>query len=209
MGERLPVRRGVSMTQLILIRHGSTDAVGKLLSGRAAGHALNTQGRAQIRALAAGLREVHLQAVYSSPLERARDTAAALASGRGLPVLEREALTDIDFGNWTGRAISELREDPLFVAFNCRRTLGHPPEGERICRVQARMVDTLQELIELHPSSAVAVVGHADPIRLALAFFIGIPVDLAHRLEVEPASASALELSADDVRLLYLNRTYP
>lgn len=196
------------MTLLILVRHGTTDAVGKVLSGRAAGYPMNDAGWAQVRALSDGLAGLSIDAVYSSPLERALQTAAALASPRGLSASVDERLSDIDFGAWTGRAISELRNESSFWRFNKQRSLAEPPLGERISQVQARMVAALHDWIALYPQGTVAVVGHADPLRLAIAFFIGLALDHAHRLEIEPASASALEFVGDDVRLLHLNHKY-
>lgn len=197
------------MTRLLLVRHGTTDAVGKVLSGRASGYPLNEAGLAQVHVLRDGLSALEIAAVYSSPLERAVQTAAVLASPRGLPVTVDERLSDIDFGAWSGRAISELRNDAKFLHFNRQRSLAQPPLGERISQVQARMVAALHERVMLHPQGTVAIVGHADPLRLAIAFFIGLAVDHAHRLEIEPASESTLEFLGDDVRLLHLNHKYP
>ena len=196
------------MTLLILVRHGTTEALGKVLSGRAPGYSLNAEGWAQIRALKTGLATLHLDAVYTSPLERAMTTAAALASPRELPVRIDERLSDIHFGTWTGRAISELSHDPGFIHFNAQRSMGHPPGGERTSEVQARMVSALQEWVEQFPRGTLAVVGHADPLKLAIAFFIGLSADHARRLEIDPASTTALELVGHGARLLHLNQKY-
>ena len=193
------------MTVLCLVRHGTTDAVGNSLSGRMTGVPLNREGAEQAARLGSFFASAPLAAVYSSPLERALQTASAIALSHGLPVQERADLTDIDFGEWTGKSLNELRDDVTFRRFNQQRALGCPPKGEPASEVQARMVRASFEIARLHPRSSVVVVGHADPVRAALAFFLGMSLDLAQRLEISPGSISRLELD-DDVRLGYLNQ---
>lgn len=193
------------MTMLCLVRHGTTDAVGAWLSGRMTGVPLNREGAEQAARLGAFFASAPLAAVYSSPLERAVQTATAIALSHGLPVQQRADLTDIDFGEWTGRSLNELRGDNAFHRFNQHRALGCPPKGEPAFDVQARMVRALSEIARLHPRSSVVVVGHADPLRAALAFFLGMSLDLALRLEISPGSVSRLELG-EDVSLACLNQ---
>jgi len=193
------------MTLLLLIRHGSTDAVGKILAGRATGHELNALGVAEARALGSMLKSAELRAIYSSPLERALTTAEHIAAPHDTPVQVREALTDIDFGAWNGRRVSALIETDEFRLFNGHRSIACIPEGERVIDVQARMVQALLEIRSAHRNGTVAVVGHADPIRFALAYFLGLSIDHAHRLEVSPGSLAGLELSDHDARLLFSN----
>jgi broad specificity phosphatase PhoE len=189
------------LTRLLLVRHGLTDAVGKLITGRLSGYPLNPAGQAEAEALADALSNRKLAAVYSSPLERALHTAARIASRHGLAVIEREALTDIEFGDWSAQAIATLETQAAFRRFNRHRAFCAIPNGERVVRVQARLVDALTDIAEAHPTSCVVVVSHGDPVRLAVAFFLGLPVDLAQRLEIGTGSVSELELFEDDVRL--------
>jgi len=199
-----PAHGASGPTVLWLVRHGITDAVGNWLSGRLAGVPLNREGTEQAARLGSFFASQALAAVYSSPLERALDTAAAISRPHGLTVVERADLTDIDFGQWTGSSLSELRNDPAFHRFNQQRALACPPKGEAAFEVQARVVRALSELTRLHPGSSLVVVAHADPLRAALAFLLGMSLDFAERLEISPGSATRLEIAAN-VRLCGLN----
>jgi broad specificity phosphatase PhoE len=193
------------MTLFLLVRHGATDAVGKVITGRLPGYPLNETGRAEAAALAAALSRLKLDAAYSSPLERARETAAAVAAPHAIDVVEIESVTDIDFGLWNAQAIDALEALPEFRRFNQHRAFCGIPDGERVSRVQARMVDALAEIAEAHPGGTVLVVSHGDPIRLAIAFYLGLAVDHSQRLEISTASVTALELNDGDAKLLTLN----
>jgi broad specificity phosphatase PhoE len=193
------------VTLFLLVRHGLTEAVGKIIAGRLPGFPLNEKGRAEAAALAASLSALKLDAIHSSPLERARETAAIVAAPHGSSVVENEALTDIDFGRWNAQPISHLESIPAFQRFNQHRAFCGIPSGERVSQVQARMVDALAEVAEAHPSGTVVVVSHGDPIRLAIGFYLGLGVDLVQRLEIGTGSVSALELSEQDAKLHALN----
>jgi len=193
------------VARLLLVRHGSTDAAGKILAGRALGHELNALGVAEARALGLALESASLNAVYSSPLERALSTAEHIAASHELQVQVREALTDIDFGAWSGRLVSELAGSDEFRRFNLHRSVCVIPGGERVAEVQARMVQALLEISSVHLGETVAVVSHADPIRFALAYFLGLAIDHAHRFEIAPGSLTGLELTEHDARLLFSN----
>jgi probable phosphoglycerate mutase len=173
---------------------------------------LNTAGEGQAARLADRLRAVRIEAVYSSPLERARQTAEPIARGRGveggaLEVRTLDALAEIAFGEWTGRTLSELDREPAWRRFNSFRSGTRIPGGELIAEVQARAVSGLVALRGRHPAGTVVAVSHGDVIRAALAYWLGMPLDLMQRLEVEPASVSAVELDDDGVRILRLNDT--
>ena len=193
------------MALLLLVRHGVTDAVGKTIVGRLPGYPLNEKGRTEASAIATALSKLQLDAVHASPLERARDTAVAIAAPHGLPVVVNDALTDIDFGRWNAQALAELESVPAFRRFNQHRAFCGIPEGERVSRVQARIVDALAEIAEAHPTGCVVVVSHGDPIRLAIAFYLGLAVDHAQRLEIGTGRVSVLELNEADAKLHALN----
>ncbi|HYO93634.1 MAG TPA: histidine phosphatase family protein [Polyangiaceae bacterium] len=195
------------MTLLLLIRHGMTDAVGRRLSGRLPGVSLNAEGCAQAERLGARLASVPLHAIYCSPLERAQETARVIAASHALDARVRPSLTDIDFGAWSGKALSELHGEPEWTAFNTQRGSCRPPGGEHIAEVQARMVTELVQLGAQHPGQTIAVVGHADPLRVAIAFLCGAPLDSSQRLELAPGSLSVLRLQVGDAVLLRLNDT--
>src|SRR4051812_28491838 len=102
------------MTLLLLVRHGATDAVGKIISGQLAGYPLNEKGHTEAALLASSLASVKLEAIYSSPLQRARDTATSIAAPHGLRIIEMEAMTDIDFGRWNAQPIADLESVESF-----------------------------------------------------------------------------------------------
>lgn len=200
------------MPVLLLIRHAENDFVRSgRLAGRQRGVHLNAQGQAQAVALARALALAGypIQAVYSSPLERAQETAQPLAAALGLPVQVQPGLQEIDLGAWTHRTLKSLRRLKAW-----RQVQEHParfafPEGESFLAAQHRIVRTLEELAAAHPPEAwLACVGHADPIRLALAFYLGLPLDLFQRLVVAPASVSAVHLPPEGPpRVLCVNHT--
>jgi probable phosphomutase (TIGR03848 family) len=182
------------MTEVLLIRHGDTDSVGAWLAGWLEGVALNARGRAQAERLAARLETLPLRALYSSPLERTRETARAIAARHRLEIHLRPELGEIRFGEWTGRRFDELASDPRWEAWHRCRTAVRPPGGERIAEVQARMLAGLEEIGARHPDELIAVVSHADPIKAVLAHWLGMPLDLIDRFEVSPASIQVLDL---------------
>jgi probable phosphoglycerate mutase len=182
------------MTRLLLIRHGLTDAVNRFLSGTAADVALNEHGKRQVQRLAAQLREVPLAAVASSPLLRTRDTARPIADSHHLPVHVVPEFTEFEVGAWTGRTFADLDRDPEWRRFNEVRSLVRPPGGELMIEVQQRAVSAIFDLAATHPADTIAVVSHADVIRAALMFFLGMPIDLLHRIEIDPARISIVGL---------------
>lgn len=193
------------MTTFILIRHGMTDLVGHTIAGRTSGVRLNAAGREQAEQLAARLARLPIKHVYSSPLERARETAAPLARLFGCEVSVSEAFDELDFGAWTNRTLAELEGLPEWKAFNTRRSTTAPPSGESMLSVQARTVAELERLRLLHPEAHVAVVSHADVIRALLAHLLGAPLDLLLRLHVDPATFSIVEAYGDGYAVRCVN----
>jgi broad specificity phosphatase PhoE len=195
------------MTTLLLIRHGMTDAVGRQLTGRLPGVQLNEQGKREVEALAKRLESMPLSAVYSSPMERTLQTARAIASPHRLEVVERAALIESDFGDWSGRLLVDLDRDEGWRRFNGHRSGSPPPGGEHMTTVQARMAEELVRIRDAHDDQTVAVVSHGDPLRAALCLFMGISIDLMQRIELTTASLSVLRLTRDSVTVLRLNDT--
>jgi probable phosphoglycerate mutase len=193
------------MTTFLLIRHGMTDAVGKTITGRFPGVHLNEIGQKQAADLAVRLRLWKIDAIYSSPLERALETAAPTAQRLRLNVMKSEALSEVDFGEWSGRTLEELNQLPEWRLFNTFRSSTRAPGGELATEVQTRMVEQLTRYSRQHPDQTVAVFSHADAIRLTLAHFLGMPIDLMHRLEIRPASVSALRLAEWGPQVLLMN----
>lgn len=193
------------MTTFYLVRHALCDAVGTSLAGRAPGMPLNAEGRAQAERLADRFRELPLDAVYSSPVERALETARAIGAARQLAPTTLDAFTELDVGEWTGAALASLHGDPVWTRFNSFRSGTRAPKGELAAEMQARVAGALIELRDSSPAASIAIVSHADVLRAAIAYFVGIPLDLAHRIEIEPASLSVLALEDWGPRLLTLN----
>jgi broad specificity phosphatase PhoE len=155
--------------------------------------ALSTTGRARAEALAAGLREVHLDAVYASPLRRARETAAPLARERGLDVSIHPGLVDIDFGEWEGRRFEELEEsDPdLYRSWMTRPTRTRFPGGEDFGQLKARVLAAVGEIARLLGSAA--LVAHAGVNRVVLADALGLADDAIFRLDQPLAAVSIID----------------
>jgi broad specificity phosphatase PhoE len=190
----------------LLIRHGHTDAVGRWLAGRQAGVSLSADGRREAASLSQALRWVPVSAVYSSPLERARETAGPIAHDHGLPVHTREALTDVDFGAWTGKSLDELANDPSWAVFNRERCKACPPGGESLAAVQRRVVEELQCLARRHPGEVVAIVTHAEPIRCAIAAFECTTLDEVLSVDILPCYISTVGISDKCRRVLAVNQ---
>jgi probable phosphoglycerate mutase len=122
-----------------------------------------------------------------------------------LNVMKSEALSEVDFGEWSGRTLEELNQLPEWRLFNTFRSSTRAPGGELATEVQTRMVEQLTRYSRQHPDQTVAVFSHADAIRLTLAHFLGMPIDLMHRLEIRPASVSALRLAEWGPQVLLMN----
>ena len=153
------------MTTFLLIRHGLTDAVDKVMAGWMEGWPLNRTGRMQVQRLAEGLSRRRLDAVYTSPLERAIDTAGPIAQAHGLKPQVCEDLGELRIGAWEGRLIEELDTLEEWRRFNERRRWVRPPGGELASEVQTRMVQRMNCLRLRHTGETVAVVSHGDPLR--------------------------------------------
>jgi broad specificity phosphatase PhoE len=193
------------VTTFLLIRHGSTALVGKALAGRMPNVSLDANGRNQAQQLANRLTDHRVTVIYSSPLERAVETAEPLAVRLGIPVLTRKGLTEIDFGVWQGKTLDELEGDDEWGRFNVLRGSTPAPEGELMLEVQARMARELDDLRRLHSNETVAVFSHADVIKAALMLYLGVPLDSHLRLEISPASVSVLELAEWGPRVVSIN----
>lgn len=195
------------MTILLFIRHGLTDQTGIRLSGWTPGLHLSPTGTAQADELVARLATVPVAAAYSSPLERCRETAAPLAKARGLRVRRDKAIGEVDYGDWTGRPLRQLARTKLWRTVQRNPSAARFPDGESLMEVQSRVVHASLRIAAAHPTSAVALFSHGDPIRLALNHFAGAPLDHFQRLVVAPASVSIVALGDDAPRVLAVNAT--
>ena len=195
------------MTVLLLIRHGHTDTAGKRLTGWSKGVHLNDRGRGEAETLVERLEGIPVAAIYASPLERARETAAPLARARRLAVRTRRGLIETGYGEWTGRSIAQLRRSKLWTTLMRSPSAMRFPGGESLVDVQARTVAELDRIARDHPHGVVAVVSHADVVALALAHHAGMHLDHYQRLTVDPASISVVVVGDHASRLVKVNDT--
>jgi len=193
------------MTTFFLIRHASCSGLGQTLWGRTTDICLNEKGRLEAQRLADRFKGITLQAVYSSPLERALETAEAIARSMRLEVEKNSALNEIDFGEWTGKTFDELSSDERWRRFNTNRSMTTIPGGESFLQVQSRVVTELERLALQHPGAAVAIVSHADVIKAAVGYFAATPIDLLQRIEISPCSVSVVAVSKDSTKLWSIN----
>lgn len=200
------------MPILLLIRHGENDYVKtNKLAGRLPGVHLNEKGRAQAQALGDALKNVPIQAIYSSPLERAMETAAPIASPRGLQILPEPDLMDTDVGKWQGRSWKTLVHTKAWKIVQSAPSRYRFEGGESFPETQLRVVNVLERILHMHkkPQEVIAVVFHSDPIKLAIAHFIGLPLDSFQRLACETGSLSMLHAGESRASLMKLNQLPP
>jgi broad specificity phosphatase PhoE len=197
------------VTTFLLIRHALCDPVGTSIAGRTVGLHLNDAGRRQAAALAGRLGGLPIAAIRSSPLERAMETAQPLAAALGLPVVQDAGLNELDFGEWTGRTLTELDGLPEWCDFNERRSSTKIPGGETMAEVISRSLATLEQVRRTPGLTGriVALVSHGDVLRSLVAHCIGMNPNAIHRIEIAPASVSILLSEDDNWRLLLLNST--
>jgi len=200
------------MPLLLLIRHGENDFVktGKL-PGQSAGIHLNERGQKQAQALGEALKEVPIKAIYSSPLERAMETAEPIATSRQGEIIQEPNLMDANVGKWQGKSLKVLRLTNAWKVVQHSPSRFQFPEGESFIDLQTRIADTLEKIVRKHnkPKDIVAVVFHADPIKLAVAHFLGLPLDHFQRLSCDTGSVSALYVGEMGANLIKLNQRPP
>lgn len=178
------------------------------MAGWSDGWPLNAIGTRQAQALARGLVHAKIDALYSSPLERAQQTADVLARVHRLSIEIRREFGEIEIGDWQNQPLHDLDQRRDWREFNAFRSGAIPPNGTASVITQARYIDMLLTLREQHDSKTVAIVSHADPIRYALAWALGSPLDLISRIEISPGSVSALDLDRWNARIQYVNHTF-
>jgi probable phosphomutase (TIGR03848 family) len=197
------------LTTLILIRHAQNDWV---RTGRLAGWTpdvhLNEEGIEQAKALGRRLAHVNLKAVYSSPLERAVETAHLVLSHHpDLDLQIEEGVGEVDFGSWTGERLRKVSRTRLWKVVQRYPSDARFPSGESIHQMQFRVVSTLGKLAARHPDGPLAIVSHSDVLKAAVAHYAGMPLDMFQRLVISPASISVIELHRMGPRIIKLNDT--
>jgi probable phosphomutase (TIGR03848 family) len=193
------------MTLFFLVRHAVTAHTNKRLSGWMPDVPLTELGTEQAESVARRLQDIEFDAVYSSPIQRAVETARPIARAQGLKVLIRDAIGEVDYGDWTGRSLrtlartklwSRVQKFPSDIAF---------PAGESLREVQSRAITELERFREAFPAGKVCVVSHGDVIRLAIAHYAGVHIDLFQRIHVGPASVSVIGVSDEGPSIFSVN----
>jgi probable phosphoglycerate mutase len=187
------------MTTILLIRHGENNLVGKRLAGRLPDVHLNQKGQEQARQVAQALCQAPVKAIYSSPLERAVETAQPLAQALGLEIQLAPGLIELEYGDWSGKTLKQLGRRKLWKVVQEKPSEMRFPNGESFPEVQARAVAEIQRITAAHNAEddLVACYSHGDVIRLLLSYFLGMPLDLFQRVGVSPASISVISINKD------------
>jgi probable phosphoglycerate mutase len=193
------------VTVFHLVRHGEHALQGRLIAGRTTGIGLSPKGRAESAAVAERLAGEKIDAIYASPLDRTRETAAVIANRLDLPVTIRNDLVEVDFGDWTGMTFDQVRADERWRPWQTCRSVAAIPGGESWRHVQDRTVAALFELRGAHLEGTVVVVSHGDVIRAALLFVLGMPLDFYNRIEVVTGSISTIVIDGAALRVTAIN----
>jgi len=196
------------MTIVLLIRHASNDVLKEQrLAGWMPGVHINAEGQREADTLARRLVRISIHAIYSSPLERARDTAQAVASCQKLDVQIREDIGEMRAGEWEGKKISEVNGTEIFKQLQKSPVGVHLPGGESIDEVQARMVAAIDSIVAAHPNQVVAIVSHADPLKAAIAHYLAMDLNQFQRIAINPASVSVIMFGENGPVVLKVNDT--
>ena len=191
-----------------MVRHGQTPTTGKILPGRAAGLHLAEAGVAQAHRVAERIAELpKIDAIYASPLERARETAAPIAKALKQRVKIDKGLLECDFGDWTGAELSKLMKLPEWSTVQKAPSTFRFPNGESFTEMQTRMVSALDRIRAAHPGGTVVCVSHADPIKAAVAHAMGTHIDLFQRIVIGTCSVSAVAYTGHGPIVLTFNST--
>jgi probable phosphoglycerate mutase len=199
-------------TLVLFVRHGQTPTTGKVLPGRAAGLHLAEKGQEQAETVAGRIASLQTErrriaAVYTSPLERTRETAAPIARALGLRVRRNQGLLEADFGEWTGAELKKLYKKPEWRTVQRNPSGFRFPGGESFTEMQTRICGAIDRLRAAHPGQTVVAVSHADPIKAAVAHAMGTHLDLFQRIVVSPCSVSAVLYGVDGPVVLAVNST--
>ncbi len=199
------------MATVILIRHGENDWVKKhRLAGWIEGVHLNENGRSQAKDAAKRLSKLTLNALYSSPVTRCVETAEYIAKSQKLKINELADVGEVRYGEWEGKKINTLASKPEWQAVQYYPSRFQFPKGEALREVQFRAIQALEKLSATHGDELIAVISHADLIKLILAHYLGVHIDLFQRIVIDPASMSVVALRAHGVvRVVRVNDTGP
>lgn len=194
------------MTTFLCVRHGNCEPIGKYIAGRIKGIQLNDEGRKEVAILAQTLRDVDIEKIYSSPLERACETAEIICKAHCLNYEIRDELNEINYGDWSGKTFKELALIPDWNRYNLLKSVFQVPNGEMLIDIEQR-ISTFTEKIRRIYQGVVVLVSHAEPIKCLISHYAGIPLDLIGRIEIDTASVSVLILEDDTAHIACCNYT--
>jgi probable phosphomutase (TIGR03848 family) len=195
-------------TTVLLVRHGQTPTTGQTLPGRARGLHLAESGVLQAQRAAERIAELaKVDAVYCSPLERARETAAPIGKALGLKPAVARGLLECEFGDWTGSQLKDLMKLPEWGTVQRAPSTFRFPNGESFTEMQVRIVSELDRLRQAHPGGTIVCVSHADPIKAAMAHALGTHLDLFQRIVISTCSISAIAFTPGGPIALTVNST--
>ncbi len=184
------------------MRHGQTDWNRER---RIMGHTdigLNDTGREQCRRAASTLTGAGLTRILSSPLSRARESADIVASAVGVPIEHLEGLSEVMFGEWTGRTQEEIAEDPHAATRAADPADCPAPGGETMREVQRRGLESLEAV---RSGETVLVVSHADILRSLLSHFLGMELAEYRRIQIDNGALAGVTITKRRSRVHYLN----
>ena len=195
------------MTSILLVRHGENEYVKSgRLAGRLKGVHLNSNGEKQAKIVAELLKKYPIKAVYSSPLERTMETAAPIADALNLDVHPRNGLIELDIGDWQNKKIKGLSKLRLWKTVQNAPSRMIFPSGESFHEAQFRISQELEYLAGRYDRNDLIVcVSHSDIIKLAVAYFVGMPIDNFQKLVITPASITIINISDQGSWLQMLN----
>jgi probable phosphoglycerate mutase len=192
-------------TTVFFVRHAPHVHQGRRYVARTPDIDLAERAGPILERLSQRLSAERLDAVYCSPIRRARLTAEAVAGAYGLTPQTDPAFLELDFGDWTGRDEAEMEHVAEFQAWNRSKSTTAPPGGESALDMQARMVRGVEQVRRRHGDGRIAIVSHGDPIKGAIAFYLGLSVERIAAFEVEPGSVSCMVIGDWGAKLLFLN----
>lgn len=208
MTDRPPDNASDRPTLILMARHGLTPSTGKVLPGRTPGLHLSEKGLAQAEQLAERFRGLAVDALYTSPLERTRETAEPIAKATGLDAEVESDLLECDFGEWTGEKLKHVAKLPEWGTVQNTPSVFRFPDGESFAEMQYRMIEGTQRIRDRHPGQTVVCFSHADPIKALLNHALGSHLDHFQRISVDPCSVSAISyLPGQAPSVLRLNTT--
>ena len=196
------------MTRILLIRHGENNytQTGKL-AGWTKGVHLNEIGRLQATTLADQLTSYPINYVYSSPLVRALETARPIAVAKNLNIRKCHQIGELRYGQWQGKSLKVLRRRKLWNQIQSRPATASFPGGESIRYAQIRAVGAVEKIVSRHPKDCIVLVSHADIIKMIVAHYLGLALDLYQRILINTASTTELDISYNGVKVIRINQT--